>query len=258
MTDPRDTQRALKRDLEAGAWIGLGYEVAQYQLHEAVFFGKSPVVVSRFTKRWRDRGYLAVERWNRIGMNRLRLTSQGRELLVRQGSAKPEDIFVPAKPVAPKDLAHRLWINDLRVVLGRDSKFDVVLPAWSIERRFVPRLAAIPDVLAVSRGGASCLAVEVDLGGEPLRSVFVPKLAVLQGVLREVSSGGAILVLTSSERRRDAIADGVSDFESSVPIAVDVLPRAGGREGLLALSAMFTPNVNSTERLPADNQLQVS
>src|SRR5262249_45212309 len=151
----------------------------------------------------------------------------------------------------------RLWINDLRVVLGRNSKVDVVLPAWSIERRFVPRLAAIPDVLAVSCGGASCLAVEVDLGGEPLRSVFIPKLTVLQSVLREVSAGGAILVLTSSERRRDAIADGVSEFESSVPIVVDVLPRASGREGLLALAAMFTPSVNSTERPSADNKLPV-
>jgi len=35
--DPRQAPRALKRDLEAGAWIGRGYEVAQYQVREAVF-----------------------------------------------------------------------------------------------------------------------------------------------------------------------------------------------------------------------------
>jgi hypothetical protein len=39
--DPRNTYRPSKRDLSAGAWIGKGYEVAQYQLHEAVFAGRT-------------------------------------------------------------------------------------------------------------------------------------------------------------------------------------------------------------------------
>ena len=201
--DPRQAPRASNRDLEAGAWIGKGYEVAQYQLHEAVFRGRSPVVVSRFTKRWRERGYILVDRWNRVGMNRLRLTSKGRDFLLLHAAAKADDLFVPSRAVAPKDLAHRLWINDLRVVLGRlPKKPDLLLPCWALERQFVPRLPAIPDILAVTNGGSSStvLAVEVDLGGEPLRSVFVPKLGVLQGTLRDLSKGdaAAILVLTSN------------------------------------------------------------
>lgn len=249
--DPREAHRALKRDLEAGVWIGKGYEVAQYQLHEAVFRGRSPVVVSRFTKRWRERGYLSVERWNRVGMNRLRLTPRGRDFLLLHGAADSEELFVPSKSVAPKDLSHRLWINDLRIVLGRlPVKPELVLPSWALERRFVPRLPAIPDVLAVTRHGSSSavLAIEVDLGGEPLRSIFVPKLGVLQGVLRDVSRGeaGAILVLTSSERRREAIAAAASDLSSSTPIAVETLPKECGREGLQALEKMFNPDVEST------------
>jgi len=255
--DPRQAHRALKRDLEAGAWIGRGYEVAQYQLHEAVFSGKSPVVVSRFTKRWRERGYLLVERWNRVGMNRLRLTSKGRDFLLLHAAAEPDDLFVPARTVAPKDLAHRLWINDLRVVLGRMSpKPELLLPAWALERGFVPRLPAIPDVLSVTRCGSSsrALAVEVDLGGEPLRSVFVPKLDVLQGVLQDMSKGGsaAILVLTSSDRRRDTIATLTSDLDGSIPIAVETLPRECGRDGLRSLERMFNPSVKPTSQFAED------
>ena len=256
--DPRQAPRASKRDLEAGAWIGKGYEVAQYQLHEAIFRGRSPVVVSRFTKRWRERGYLLVERWNRVGMNRLRLTPGGRDFLLLHAAAEPEDLFIPSRPVAPKDLSHRLWINDLRVVLGRlPKKPELVLPSWALERRFVPRLPAIPDVLAVTRGGSSSalLAIEVDLGGEPLRSVFVPKLGLLQGVLQDVLKGeqAAILVLTSTERRREAIAAAISDLDSSIPIALETLPRECGRQGLQALDEMFNPGVESSAHPTEEN-----
>ncbi len=261
--DPRQGHRALKRDLLAGAWIGKGYEVAQYQLHEAVFPGRSPVVVSRFTQRWRERGYILVERWNRVGMNRLRLTSKGRDFLVLHAAGDPEELFVPSRSVAPKDLSHRLWINDLRVVLGRlPRKPELVLPAWALERRFVPRLPAIPDILAITRNGTSSavLAVEVDLGGEPLRSVFVPKLGILQGVLRDFSKGeaSAILVLTSTERRRDAITAATSDLDGSIPIAVETLPKECGRNGLKALEQMFNPTVESTAHLPEEKSLCLS
>lgn len=258
--DPRQSHRALRRDLEAGAWIGKGYEVAQYQLHEAIFRGRSPVVVSRFTKRWRERGYLLVERWNRVGMNRLRLTQKGRDFLLLHSAVEADELFVPSRSVAPKDLSHRLWINDLRVVLGRlSNRPDLILPCWALERRFVPRLPAIPDVLAVTRSGSSSavLAIEVDLGGEPLRSVFVPKLCLLQDVLRDVLQGGtcAILVLTSTERRQDAIASATSDLDSSIPIAVETLPKECGRDGLRALEKMFSPAVESSAQPAEDNSL---
>jgi hypothetical protein len=262
VNDPRQKHRALSRDLRAGVWIGQGHEVAQYQLHEAVFSGRSPVVVSRFTKRWKERGLLAVERWNRIGMNRLRLTGKGRDYLLAYSAAEEEDLFVPARAVAAKDLAHRLWINDLRVILGRlPAQPELLLPSWAIERRFVPRLPAIPDVLSVTRRGesTSALAVEVDLGGEPLRSVFVPKLGVLQSVLRDQAPDGAaaILVLTSSDRRRDTISDMTADLDGT-PIAVETLPQDCGREGLLRLEAMFAPTVNTALHPEAEKTRSVS
>lgn len=261
--DPRLIPRASKRDLEAGAWIGRGYEVAQYQLHEAVFPGRSEAVVSRFVKRWKGRGYLVAERLNGIGMNRLRLTFKGRDFLLRHEAAAQVDLFVPARAVAPKDLAHRLWINDLRVVLpSLPVKPELVLPAWALERRFTPRLPAIPDVLAVSRRGdrSSALAIEVDLGGEALKSCFIPKLSALQGVLQSMVTDGsaAVLVLTSSERRKDGIAEAASHFDRTIPIAVETLPKECGREGLRALERMFTPTVKASSQVDADKAQCVS
>jgi hypothetical protein len=257
MRDPRDGHRVLPRDLAAGIWIGKGYEVAQYQLHEAVFPGRSAVVVSRFVRRWKERGLLAVERWNRIGMNRLRLTSKGRDQILLSGLATPEELFVPKRPVAPKDLAHRLWVNDLRVVLGGlPRKPDSILPHWAIERQFVPRWPAIPDLLSIYRGNLGLtLAVEVDLGGEPVGSVFVPKLRLLQEVLRDTSKGGraAILILTSSDRRQSGIHAAVDSFSGSIPIGVEVLPRDGGRDGLQALGRLFNPDVQMSEQERASN-----
>jgi hypothetical protein len=260
MRDPRDRYRILPRDLVAGLWIGQGYEVAQYQLHEAVFPGKSAVVVSRFVRRWKERGLLAVERWNRIGINRLRLTSKGRDLILLSGAAKPEDLFVPKRPVAPKDLAHRLWVNDLRVVLDRlPRKPEIILPHWAIERRFIPRWPAIPDLLAVfsagGDGGKLALAIEVDLGGEPLRSVFVPKLKILQDVLAEIGQGdqAAILILTAGARRREGLAKAVAAFDGSIPLAVRTLPDGKAGAALDELAGVFIGSVNSCAHEAADN-----
>ena len=256
--DPRVGRRLPARDLVAGVWIGKGYEVAQYQLHEAVFPGRSAVVVSRFVKRWRDRGLIAVERWNRVGMNRLRLTTLGRDHLLLSADAKPEDLFVPARPVAPKDVAHRMWVNDLRVVLGRlPRKPQHILPFWLIERTFLPRPAAVPDVLAITTQPASLLAIEVDLGGEPIQSVFVPKLRLLQEVLRSASKGGraAILILTSSPKRQESILSNTAALDPSVPIAVESLPPVSGREGLPALQRMFTPSIHSLSRSDGEKPL---
>jgi hypothetical protein len=252
MRDPRDGHRILPRDLAAGVWIGKGYEVAQYQLHEAVFPGKSPVVVSRFVRRWKERGLIAVERWNRIGMNRLRLTSKGRDQILLSGLATPEELFVPKRPVAPKDLAHRLWVNDLRVVLGGlPRKPDSILPHWAIERQFVPRWPAIPDLLSIYRGNPTlALAVEVDLGGEPIRSVFLPKLKVLQRVLAEIGqeTQAAILILTSSARRQENLQTETASIARTIFVAAEVLPENRGQEALAILRDVFTPTVYSNSR----------
>jgi hypothetical protein len=230
-------RRLSARDIEALTFIGEGYEVAQYQLHRAVFDGVSAVMVSRFVRRMREAGYIAVERWNRIGINRLRLTGKGRDVLEARG-VPAESLFVPRQPVATKDLAHTLAINDLRVVL-RKLGFDAVLPAWALQRRFSPPPPAIPDILALRKGdgdgGGAVLACEVDMGGEKWSKIFLPKLRELDMLLREWCGDdrALIAILTRGSRRAATISAGLHEFRAAA--IVRELPAVNGEEGLRAL-----------------------
>lgn len=244
--DPRSAAKLSPRDVHALLFIGEGYEVAQYQLHEATFRGRSEVVVSRFVRRWAGRGFLAVDRWNNIGVNRLRLTALGRDELVTRGFAKESQLFAPRKSVALKDVAHTLWINDLRV-LFRESrpKFDLVLPAWTLQRRFSPVPRAIPDLLAVRSpqdGDPGLLvAAEVDLGGERLNAVFFPKLARLRQLVREWAADAPayIVVFTRGAQRAAHLAQFATESDD-VPISVALLPEENGRVALSTLRRLVS------------------
>jgi|GEM_PF-740663 len=239
--DPRSSPKLTKRDVEALLFIGEGYEVAQYQLHESVFRGRSEVVVSRFVRRWTDRGYLTIDRWNNIGVNRLRLTSFGRDELVTRGFAKESQLFTPRKSVALKDLAHTLWINDLRVVFRQTRPtFDLVLPAWALQRRFSPVPRAIPDLLAVRSpqddDAGLLVAAEIDLGGERLNAIFFPKLARLQQLAREwAGDAPAQIVVFTRGAQRAALLGQFAAEGADIPMFVAVLPEQNGRDALNAL-----------------------
>jgi hypothetical protein len=184
--------RLRDRDIEALAFIGRGYEVAQYQLREAVFASRSPNVVSRFVIRATERGLIAPERLGGIGINRLRLTRRGREFLVDRGIVKDE-LFAPAKAVALKDVAHTLAINDLRVAfLGLKNPPTFISPTWFLQRRLASA-PAIPDLLArwPAKAGTRglLLACEIDLGCERLSTVFLPKLERLRQLLHDAAGG---------------------------------------------------------------------
>lgn len=181
--DPRRLPRVTDRDLRALLFIGRGYEVAQYQLHEAVFTGVSEGIMARWTRRMLDRGVIAVERWAKVGINRLRLMKSGRDLLI-QHHVKVDDVFTPRSATALKDVQHTLWINDLRVVFPNlPNPPDVIAPAWLLQRRLTAETRVVPDLLAIRTPRAGergyVLAAEIDLGGERLKTVFVPKLARL-------------------------------------------------------------------------------
>jgi len=152
--DPRLAANISERDIKALRFIGEGFEVAQYQLHDAVFGDVTETVVSRFVQRSARQDLLRVERLNGMGINRLRLTPNGvHEVSTRIGKDQSR-FFAPARWVAPKDLAHTLWINDLRAVFTTMVKApDVLLPAWYLQRA-AKSAAAIPDLLAIwkSRG----------------------------------------------------------------------------------------------------------
>jgi hypothetical protein len=238
--DPRRQPQVTDRDIQALLFIGRGHEVAQYQLHAAIFPGLAEGIVSRWTQRMLRRGAIAVERWAKVGINRLRLTTKGLELLVARGIAV-HDLFTPRTATALKDVQHTLWINDLRVVLPRLSvPPDVIAPAWLLQRQLG---TIVPDVLAVrtprsdDRGYA--LAVEVDLGAERLKSVFLPKLARLREQVAEWAGGAPalVLVLTRGERRILALRTALAS--DAVPVLVQSLPLVTGRPGLRALQEVL-------------------
>jgi len=239
-SDPRLAPRLVPRDLHALTFIGQGHEVAQYQLHEAVFTGLSEGVVSRWVKRMLQRSVIVVERWAKVGINRLRLTRAGLELLSSAG-AKTQDLFTPRTATALKDVQHTLWINDLRVVVRRLTlPPDVVAPAWLLQRQLGATAPAIPDLLTIRKPRGKdrgfVLACEIDLGAERLKSVFLPKLACLTTAVQAWASASpsAILILTRGGRRALAIRDALSST-AEVPMLVATLPSAAGREGLRQL-----------------------
>jgi hypothetical protein len=237
-----------ERDLAALRFIGEGYEVAQYQLHEAIFRDRAATVVSRFVVRAKERKLIVLERQNRVGINRLRLTPRARTLLVDCGITHADEIFVPRSEVSPKDLAHTLWINDLRVAVNQLLPTpDLALPAWALQRRLQPAPPAIPDLLALWKETATrcglVLACEVDLGGEGLK-VFLPKLGRLLQLIEGWAgpSVGLVLVICRGEQRQDSIRRGMEHQMRNTPhmvLQVEKLPEEPGRESIAWLSTLF-------------------
>jgi hypothetical protein len=236
-----------RRDLEALAFVGRGYEVMQYQLHEAVFPRRAPNVISRFVSRAVRRGYLLAERLQGVGMNRLRLTGDGVQLLVERGIAKADALFAPRRSVALKDLAHTVWINDVRCALVRSSESpQVISPAWLLQRRLHPAPPAVPDVLAIWKpsddAAGFLLACEVDLGGESVRGTFAPKLRELANEvdLWAEESPAALLIFTSSVRRAELIRHQMPVFGYSHHVGmVNLLPSQSGVQAITALQTII-------------------
>lgn len=240
--DPRDGAISA-RDLAALRFIGRAGELAQYQLHAGVFGDVSEVVVSRFVQRAVRRDLVVVSRWRGIGINRLRLTTRGRSLLVTHG-VHADEIFTPRNPIADGHIEHQLWIVDTMIVLSGAARTpDLLLPAWALQRRFPERPAAIPDVLASfpapGAKPALLLGVEVDLGSERLKAVFLPKLEKLSSVISTWAGEAtpAIVLLTNNLRRRDALRAAAADLP--VAVVAELLPRMPGRPGLAELTEIF-------------------
>lgn len=247
--DPRSAVMLPTRDYDALRFIGAWYQVAQYQLEDAIFPERSPTIASRCVRRLMNARYIAVERWNRVGLNLIRLTSRGRAALLDRG-VEDDSIFVPERAVAVKDLAHHLWIVDAGLMLRALPVPIDAVPCWTLRRRLAAtRPPAIPDLLALRRApnGATegVIAIEVDLGGERLKNVFLPKLALLRDMLAAWASGqpAAILVLTVGPRRIAAMRTAIEAQLHQVPVVVFALPAQPGRPGLAALRASIAPAI---------------
>jgi len=225
-------------------FIGQGGEVTQPQIHHRFFHGRSEAVVSRAMQKLATRELVAVERWNKVGINRLRLTGRGRDLLLSAGVPEHE-IFVLRKPVAPAHVNHTAWINDLRVVVSTARRIpSFSLPAWAVQRLLRPLPPTIPDLLVSYGDGersALLLAFEIDLGSERLRTVFVPKLRRMQNVLRSWSAGPAVIVvLTIGARRAASLRTQLDAPSSTVDIIIDTLPVTTGRQAIADLRDRLT------------------
>ena len=252
--DPRAPVTLLPRDQAALAFIGRGYEVAQYQLRVAIFPGLSEVVSSRRVRRWITDGLVTVERFQGFGINRLRLTAAGRDAVVASGAAPEHELFVPTKGVALKDLSHHLWINDLRVVAleGLPIAAEHIAPAWLLQRQLRSG-PAIPDLLLTRRGGPGrrgrLVALEVDMGGERIVAVFLPKIRLLADVLTEWAGAElqpVVLVLTRGPKRLESLRAALAEAALSVPVAVELLPSATGEDALSCLRTLLRPPVPSS------------
>jgi len=219
----------LPRDADALTRIGRFRMLTRSQLHRWHFPTVSDTVVRRFVDRMTERGYLGAERLNGNGMQVLWLTSKGADFLPDKTGIDRDDLFPARGPVPPKDFAHTAAIIDAAIaVKQRGLAPDVLLPAWALQRVFAGRIDSVPDLLCLTLSSATragvVLAVEVDLGNEPIRSMIVPKArrVVLDVLAPYRGSTVALLLLTRGKRRRDAITAAVAGISTSVPIVTEL------------------------------------
>jgi len=220
-------EKLIARDLLVLAAVGRFRMLTRPQVKRWFFSEVSEPVVTRFVKRAEACGWLGVERLGGNGMQVLWLTRKGREALVERGTPAA-DLFPASGPAAAKDFAHTTAIGDAAAWLAtRKPAPDELLPAWALQRYFSGRLRVIPDLLALWRpmGNApgAALAVEVDLGTEPLESVFLPKLRGLGAALTTwlPEAVTRILVLVPSKRRADSLR--MLGIDSPIAVSVEVI-----------------------------------
>jgi hypothetical protein len=218
----------LDRDAEVLAAVGRFRMLTRPQVKRWFFGTVSEPVVTRFMQRAQHSGHLGVARLGGNGMQVLWLTRKGRDALVARGTSAA-DLFPGTGPAAAKDFDHTVAIAEAGIWLAlRTPAPDELLPAWTLARFFDGSLAAIPDLLALwcskgdIRSTVAALAVEVDLGTEPLRSVLVPKLGELAELLDAWLPGVAatILVLVPGVRRRDTLRSMLGDVTRRVIVEV--------------------------------------
>jgi len=124
-------------------------------------------------------------------------------------------------------------------------------PCWVLERRWNPRPAAIPDLLAIWRptreSPGRFLALEIDTGTEAIRRTLIPRLVALAETLVPFAGTAPafISVLTKGPRRVPAIQQAVGSAAIALPVVVDALPPSAGRPAFAGLQALLTVGAKS-------------
>lgn len=221
--------RILPRDIEAYALVGRFRMMTRQQLKSWLFADVSETIVTRFFDRATERGYLGVERLHGNGIQVCWLTKNGRDFLVDGGYAPAVDLFPASGPVPAKDFAHTMEIVNVALAMHRRTPApDELLPSWAVQRLFAGKLPVWPDLLCLWKPTnddfGAALAIEVDLGGEPVKTVVVPKTLALIGFLDKWVRGApaAIALLTVTPRRRDSLRDALTPAIGRFPLAVEV------------------------------------
>ena len=222
--------RVLPRDIEAYIVVGHFRMLTRQQLKGWLFADVSETMVTRFFDRATERGFLGVERLHGNGMQVCWLTKKGRDFLVDGGHSASSDLFPASGPVPAKDFQHTVEIVNAALAMRRRTLApDELLPAWMVQRLFAGKLTVWPDLLCLWKphgdDPGAALAIEVDLGGEPVKTVLVPKTLELIGFLRGWTAGApaAILLLTATSRRRDSLREALAPAVGDFPLAVETL-----------------------------------
>lgn len=230
MARTQTKHRILTRDIEAYILVGRFRMLTRQQLKGWLFADVTEAMVTRFFDRSTARGYLGVERLHGNGIQVCWLTKRGRDFLVDSGHAAIADLFPASGPVPSKDFAHTVEIVNAALSMRRRSPApDELLPAWTVQRLFAAKLTVWPDLLCLwkprDNDPGSALAIEVDLGGEPVKTVLVPKTLELIGFLRVCigDAAAAILVLTLTARRRDSLRVALDPAVGDFPLVVETL-----------------------------------
>lgn len=222
--------RILPRDTEAYALVGRFRMMTRQQLKSWLFDDVSETVMTRFFDRATERGYLGVERLHGNGIQVCWLTKKGRDFLVDGGYTPASDLFPASGPVPAKDFEHTVEIVIAALAMHRRTPApDELLPAWAVQRLFQGKLTVWPDLLCLwkptDEDPAAVLAIEVDLGGEPVKTVLLPKTLELIDLLNTWTTGvsAAILLLTPTRRRRDSLREALAPAVGDFPLLVETL-----------------------------------
>jgi hypothetical protein len=229
--------RILTRDIEAYILVGRFRMLTRQQLKAWMFHDVSETMVTRFFDRSTERGHLGVERLGGNGMQVCWLTRKGCDFLVDGGYALTADLFPASAPAPAKDFNHTVEIVNAALAMHRRASApDELLPAWALQRLFAGTLSVWPDLLCLWRpkrdDPGAALAIEVDLGGEPVKTVLLPKTLELIAFLNSWTAGAraAILLLTATARRRDSIREALAPVIGDFPLAVEMLDALGDAE----------------------------
>lgn len=235
MPTTQKKHRILPRDIEAYILAGRFRMLTRQQLKRWLFADVTEAMVTRFFDRSTERRYLGVERLQGNGIQVCWLTKKGRDFLIDGGHAAATDLFPASGPVPAKDFEHTSEIVNVALAMrGRAPAPDELLPAWAVQRLFEGKLTVWPDLLCLwkptQETPGSALAIEVDLGGEPVKTVLVPKTLELIGFLRAWigDAPAAALLLTATARRRDSLRAALDPAVGDFPLAVETLAALAG------------------------------